>query len=147
MDYTHEFVCLDCKKKFKAPHYRCELTGENHRVEEKQYYVGHDSLSVYWKKEQTVPSTEGEGKSIRLPGKMTTAVKGIITSTDPEEQLFFNSYKGLITFEKWQQLFVPLEERKKIAEVETRRLELQKNALLAEVAQLKAEQQAAAKKA
>jgi hypothetical protein len=145
LDLTKSFKCLDCKESFKAPEFRCKLTAKPHRIEEKKYYVEAAELTVHWKTEETYPVHEGSGKLITIQGRSSQANKGVIVSSDAEEQLFFDSYAGCITEDRWKEIFIPAEIRKEMTERENKRLEQVKNELLKEVERLKSEQEAARK--
>jgi hypothetical protein len=104
-----ERTCLTCKKKFKGGNYECKekAQGDIHDVEPKQYYSPSAGAQIQWKTDRSIQDTTGGGKIITLPGKSAQFIQGMYVSTDPEEQDFMDSYPGLITFEQWEELFVP----------------------------------------
>jgi hypothetical protein len=105
-----KYECLNCEKKFNGPGkgYICpEGTNQdsNHVVEAKKYFSASAGLLLQWKDDRRVP--DNSGNIVYVPGKSAQFIQGMFSTTDPEEQDYLNTYPGCITFEQWEEVFIP----------------------------------------
>lgn len=108
--HDRKFDCIRCGENFNlktSP--RC-ADGVEHQVEKKLFYSPFDSLTVCWKTDRTTPTTDGSGGVIVHAGKNARFGRGVLISTDPEEQIFFETYAGCISRDKWEELHLTKEQ-------------------------------------
>jgi hypothetical protein len=153
-------TCKNCGEAIVNGRWQC-ATGEQHEVDAKTYYMddapsdpgpyvdgpGGERIPSYGNMAHAqtiicnlVPCklvVGVDGIQREQPGRNVTFVRGMFQTTDPEFQYWLDKRSGLCSRERWEQVYLSpsqrLEMREHALAVESKRIETQKNDLLAMV--------------
>lgn len=145
-----EFHCIECNKKFQQGDWDC-VPGQKHTVESKRYYMADAPTVPEWRdgfpyinkgaSQTQVLNIPPErqikvGEDIhRIPGGTVTFVRGLFETNDPEIQFYLDKKAGLVTEERWKEVYLNDDEKNHIKNMELQareaRLAERENELLA----------------
>lgn len=128
------FTCKKCGKKFEVGDWDCK-DGKMHEVAPKTYYSPVSSWRTYVAEERII--TISNGQTRMTPARAVDFVRGVYTTSNPEDQYALDNKEGLISAEDWRERFISQEERNKMKqrelELREKRLVEREQALLAKI--------------
>lgn len=150
---AQSWKCLndDCGKEFKAIEGFDCFPGQKHVVEAKTYYiadapVGDDSGVSYRNSRTDVHNIPPETKVIDAvsgqtktqPGGYVTFVRGMFTTSDPEQQFYIEKLMGksLISKDHWEQIYFSKREKEAMSASRTAAKEAEADRKLREANEL-----------